>query len=217
MALPLVPLAVAGLAAGASFAGGVIRNKAQQAEAQKQRDFQERMSGTAYQRAVKDMKIAGINPMLAYMQGGASSPGGAQAQMSDVVGPAVSSAMHARRLTQELKNMAAQEEQTLSQANTTRVLGHVAGEDVKIRQQTFKNIQDQRVGIRLMNEELRLKMPGLRNRAAVERSALGKYAPYFERIFGIAGAGVSTALGVSRGVRAASQAKFTRSITPRRK
>lgn len=48
-------------------------------EAQKSRDFQERMSNTSYQRAVKDMQLAGINPVLAYQHGGASTPSGATA------------------------------------------------------------------------------------------------------------------------------------------
>ncbi|UPW41619.1 DNA pilot protein [Peromfec virus RodF8_38] len=51
-------------------------------EAQKSRDWQEYMSNTSYQRAVQDMQKAGINPILAYSNGGASTPSGSTASAS---------------------------------------------------------------------------------------------------------------------------------------
>jgi len=80
------------LGAAGSYFGTQQTNSANAAQSQAQMDFQAEQSATAYQRAVKDMQAAGLNPMLAYSQGGASTPGGAMATMQNSLGSAVQGA-----------------------------------------------------------------------------------------------------------------------------
>lgn len=76
-------VAAAGISAISGMLGQRSANRANAALAQRQMDFQERMSSTSFQRAVADMKAAGVNPMLAAKLGGASSPSGASAVMQN--------------------------------------------------------------------------------------------------------------------------------------
>lgn len=78
-----------GSAIGAGVAGMMGENGAKEmndansAQAQRQMDFQERMSNTSWQRGMTDMRAAGLNPIFAYKAGGASTPNGAMAVMQN--------------------------------------------------------------------------------------------------------------------------------------
>lgn len=77
-------------------------------EAQKQRDWAEMMSNTAYQRAAKDLEKAGLNRVLA-LGGPGSTPGGSSASTSQGQMRKID-LMNIATAQQGIKNMEAQKE-----------------------------------------------------------------------------------------------------------
>jgi len=78
------PLTAGIVSGGMGLLGTVMSNDASSAQAARQMEFQEKMSGTAHQREVSDLRKAGLNPVLSALGQGASTPGGAQGSVSDL-------------------------------------------------------------------------------------------------------------------------------------
>lgn len=86
-----------------------------------QQQWEEKMSGSSWQRGTKDMLAAGLNPMLAYSQGGASTPNVSAATVApeDGMARAIHSAGAKAFQALQLENMS--EQNKLIRANTRNV------------------------------------------------------------------------------------------------
>lgn len=114
-------------------------NQFNSAQAQLNRDFQERMSNTSYQRGMADMREAGLNPMLAFSQGGASVPTGSQASYPVSAGPSHLSAAAAMR-SAEASTIAASA--SAQQANTASSIGDATISKIKQEVSNLKTDQE---------------------------------------------------------------------------
>ena len=208
----LQPQFIGGLlkSVAAPLVGGLISSAGQKAanegnikQAEENRAFQERMSNTAYQRAVADMRKAGVNPMLAISQGGASSPGGAQAVLKNALEPGVSTAIEGMKASADIDKTNKETEsidEGISEIqsrvkNNSRLFAKYGVEIDKIGREIAKieteipNIESQEVLNKVntllsqVNFEIKQNiLPELRNKSEISSSKMGEVLTLIERI-----------------------------------
>lgn len=183
-----------GMASGAlGFIGQERTNAANAKQAAMQIDFQREQSETVHQRAVKDLRAAGLNPILSATRGGNPAMGGAQAVMQN----SVASAQEARRAYLEQRNLQEtnrniEEDSDLKRSarNLNSVLYNVALNDADLRRQQLRT-EEEETQIR-RNTRFGTDVEG-----QIDRSPYGTATRYLQRII----PGVNSATSAARNLR----------------
>jgi len=160
-----------------SLIGGSYTNDRNMEEARRARQWSSAMSATAHQREVADLRRAGLNPILSATGGsGASTPGATQGKMEDPVTPAITTALEARKLKQEMEAIGSQKD--LNQALGTAAAASAA-----------KDITSAKNG-ELMNELMAAEMPAKKAHAKYDKNAAGLDA-FLKRLLPVANSAAS--------------------------
>lgn len=173
-----------------SIAADAYSAKQARKAAKKQRAWAKKMDNTIYQRRMKDMAKAGLNPMLMASLGAGGAPPGAMAQNQGVnAAAAIQAGGSASKISQEKTNLA----KTGDNLDAQKTLTHALERTENAKEHAFrftnaKTISDTKVADRTaenlhVNTALNAsRLPGAKAEAGIDRTPYGKALRFMGRM-----------------------------------
>lgn len=127
------------LSGALSFFGGRSSAKSAKRQANRALDLQEMQLRHGHELAVKDMREAGLNPILAAGNPAASSFSAGPVPQ-DTITPAVSTAIQSRMAREEIKNMEQERDTKFAAAQRDKQAGDLAGQQSITEQKTREEL-----------------------------------------------------------------------------